>query len=159
MATDGKTIKLDRCTICRCLTNAVVPVLVDVPDVGKKPRAVNGIELCRGCLKAVRDRGKPGDGHGPLSAYPSRRLNVPSAARSTVSGGHVRSEFDAYLRGIAEQLKVEPHRVECDVRVGNGGALLLDVLVDGQDLTGPEERIVAAYLSEAFPGVKTRAER
>jgi hypothetical protein len=63
---------------------------------------------------------------------------------------------NAYLLGIAQRLKVDPHRVACNVRIGPGGGLLVDVAVDGRNPTGPEEKIIAEYLEEAFHGIKPR---
>ena len=65
---------------------------------------------------------------------------------------------NAYLLGIAARLKVSPDRVECNVRVGPGGGLLLDVRLDGRDLRGDEERLVTEYLQEAFHGIMPRVE-
>lgn len=65
---------------------------------------------------------------------------------------------NAYLLGIAQRLKVDPHRVECNVRMGPGGGILLDVRLDGRDLTGEEERLAMEYLHEAFHGIQPRIE-
>lgn len=65
---------------------------------------------------------------------------------------------NAYLLGIAERLKVDPHRVDCQVRIGPGGGLLVDVAVDGRDPTGPEEKVIAEFLEEAFHGLKPRVQ-
>ena len=65
---------------------------------------------------------------------------------------------NAYLLGIAHRLGLDPHRVECDVRISPTGGLLLDVRVDGRGLDGLQERIVAEYLEEAFHGMKPRVE-
>ena len=62
----------------------------------------------------------------------------------------------AYLLGIAERLKVDPHRVQCLLSPRKGGGFLMEVAVDGRDLTGQEERIVMEYLEEAFHGTPPR---
>jgi hypothetical protein len=58
-----------------------------------------------------------------------------------------------YQVGIAHRLKVDPHRVNCAVRVGPKGGFLVDIQVDGRDLNGTEQRLVAEYLEEAFHGI------
>ena len=63
----------------------------------------------------------------------------------------------AYLLEIAARLKVDPHRVQCELAPRQGGGFLIDVAVDGRDLTGPEIRIVMEYLEEAFHGTPPRA--
>jgi hypothetical protein len=60
---------------------------------------------------------------------------------------------NAYVLGIAHRLKVDPHRVVCRVRIGDTGGFLLDVMVDGRDLTPIEERLVVEYLQEEFHGI------
>jgi len=65
---------------------------------------------------------------------------------------------NAYLLGIAQRLHVDPHRVECNVRIGHSGGLLIDVRLDGRDLTGPEQTLVTEYLHEAFHGIAPRVE-
>jgi len=65
---------------------------------------------------------------------------------------------NAYLLGIAALLRVEPHRVRCDVTIGKGGGLVLNVTVDDRDLTGGEERLVLEFLHEQFHGVLPRVE-
>lgn len=69
---------------------------------------------------------------------------------------HVDPNKNAYLLGIAARLSLDPHRVECNVRMGPGGGLLLDVRIDGRDPTGPEMMLIAEYLEEAFHGIKPR---
>lgn len=61
---------------------------------------------------------------------------------------------NAYLLGIAERLKVDPHRVECNFRINPKGGFLLDIRLDGRELSGPDERIVFEYLHEAFHDVR-----
>jgi hypothetical protein len=63
---------------------------------------------------------------------------------------------NAYLLGIAARLHLEPQRVECNVRVGPTGGILLDIRIDGRDPTGAEETLIAEYLEEAFHGTKPR---
>ncbi len=63
---------------------------------------------------------------------------------------------NTYTMGIAARLHLDPHRVQCNVRVGQGGGLLLDVLIDGRDPSGPEMRLIEEYLEEAFHGIKPR---
>jgi len=65
---------------------------------------------------------------------------------------------NAYLLGIAQRLNVDPHRVVCDVRIGPSGGLLIDVNLDGRDLTGPQMKLVTEYLQEAFHGILPRVE-
>ena len=65
---------------------------------------------------------------------------------------------NAYLLGIAQRLRVDPHRVECNVRIGPSGGLLVDVRLDGKDLIPSEQRLVAEYLHEAFHGIAPRIE-
>ena len=65
---------------------------------------------------------------------------------------------NAYLLGIAARLHIDPHRVECNVRMGPGGGLLLDVRIDGRDPNGSEMRLISEYLEEAFHGIKPRVE-
>ena len=60
--------------------------------------------------------------------------------------------------GIAQRLNVDPHRVVCDVRIGPSGGLLIDVNLDGRDLTGPQMKLVTEYLQEAFHGILPRIE-
>jgi hypothetical protein len=55
-----------------------------------------------------------------------------------------------YLLDIAKRLGVDPHRVHCELGLREGGGFLIDVGVDGKDLTGPQIRIVMEYLEEAF---------
>jgi hypothetical protein len=63
----------------------------------------------------------------------------------TANPGH-----SQYLLDIAKRLGVDPHRVHCVLKLREGGGFLIDVGVDGKDLTGPQIRIVMEYLEEAF---------
>lgn len=63
---------------------------------------------------------------------------------------------NAYLLGIAARLHLDPHQVECNVRVSPSGGLLIDVRVNGRDPSGPEMTLISEYLEEAFHGVKPR---
>lgn len=65
---------------------------------------------------------------------------------------------NSYLIAIAARLKVDPHRVDCDVRIAPTGGLLIDVKVDGRDLRSDEEKLVVEYLQEAFHGILPRLE-
>jgi hypothetical protein len=72
--------------------------------------------------------------------------------------GNANPYSNEYLIGISQRLSVDPHRVECQVRIGPGGGFLLDVRVDGRDLNSHEERLVKEYLEEAFHGLSPRVE-
>lgn len=55
---------------------------------------------------------------------------------------------NAYQVGIAHRLRVDPRRVNCNVRAGQRGGFEIDVMVDGRDLNAVERRIVQEYLEE-----------
>jgi hypothetical protein len=61
---------------------------------------------------------------------------------------------NAYQVGIAHRLRVDPKRVNCIVSLNPKGGFLIDVAVDGRDLTGPEQKLVGEYLEEALHGLK-----
>ena len=61
---------------------------------------------------------------------------------------------NAYQVGIAHRLRVEPKRVNCFLRINPQGGFLIDVQVDGRDLNGVEQKLVAEYLEEALHGFK-----
>ena len=71
---------------------------------------------------------------------------------------NVNWDKNAYLIGIAHRLKVAPTRIDCNVKPSKTGGLLLEVLLDGRDLTGEQERLAMEYLEEAFHGIKPRVE-
>jgi hypothetical protein len=62
-----------------------------------------------------------------------------------------------YLLDIAQRLRVDPHRVQCVLSIKAGGGFLIDVAIDGRDLTGPETRTVLDYFEEAFNGTPLKA--
>ena len=59
---------------------------------------------------------------------------------------------NAYQVGIAYRLKVDPKRVNVIVRVNPKGGILIDVAVDGRDLTANEAEIVRQYFEEEIHG-------
>jgi hypothetical protein len=57
-----------------------------------------------------------------------------------------------YVLDIAKRLGIAPLRVRCELSLREKkDGFLLDVEVDGKDLTGRQSRIVMEYLKETFP--------
>jgi hypothetical protein len=88
-----------------------------------------------------------------LKPYKPEIRHMPREHKPNVSW-----DRNAYTMGIAQRLKVDPWRVDCDFKVRPGGGFLFEIRVDGRDLTGAEESLVKEYLEEAFHGIKPRIE-
>lgn len=61
---------------------------------------------------------------------------------------------NAYQVGIAHRLNVDPKRVNVIIRVNPKGGVLIDVALDGRDLTAQQAELVRQYFEEDMNGAQ-----